>query len=202
MKIAIWARVSSQEQDASTQLEALRTLAAQLGGDIVYEYVLNESATGKRGRRKEFDLMMQDAARRRFDLLLFYNLSRFSREGVRKTIHYLERLDSHGVRFKSMQEPLLDTDNEMIRYVVLAMLSYLAEYQAQQISEATRCKLESLKAQGVKLGRPSKYQTLRPQLRILAQDDSLSTAEIGRRLGISYNSTKTYLKRLEREEKP
>ncbi|MDQ3397121.1 MAG: recombinase family protein [Deinococcota bacterium] len=115
MKIAIWARVSSQEQDASTQLEPLRTLAAQLGGEIVYEYVLNESATGKRGRRKEFDLMMQDAARRRFDLLLFYNLSRFSREGVRKTIHYLERLDSHGVRFKSLQEPLLDTDNEMIR---------------------------------------------------------------------------------------
>ncbi len=115
MKIAIWARVSSQEQDASTQLEPLRTLAAQLGGEIVYEYVLNESATGKRGRRKEFDLMMQDAARRRFDLLLFYNLSRFSREGVRKTIHYLERLDSQGVRFKSLQEPLLDTDNEMIR---------------------------------------------------------------------------------------
>jgi DNA-binding CsgD family transcriptional regulator len=41
---------------------------------------------------------------------------------------------------------------------------------------------------------------LRPQLRILAQDDTLGTAEIGRRLGISYNSAKTYLKRLEREE--
>jgi hypothetical protein len=47
MKIAIWARVSSQEQDASTQLEPLRTLAAQLGGEIVYEYVLNESAEGQ-----------------------------------------------------------------------------------------------------------------------------------------------------------
>ena len=198
-RVAIWARVSSDEQDPRTQLEPLRALAGQLGGEVVKEYVLHESATGKRGRRVEFDEMLKDASRRKFDLLLFYNLSRFSREGIRKTVAYLQRLDACGVRFKSYEEPFLDTDNELISHIVVGLLAYVAHYQGQQISEATKRKLDGLRAQGVKLGRPSKYQTLRPRLRALAQED-VSTTEISRRLGISYNSAKAYLKRLERDD--
>ena len=199
-RIAVWARVSSNDQDPLTQLEPLRSLAGQLGGEVVREYVLHESATGKRGRRVEFDTMLKDASRRAFDLLLFYNLSRFSREGIRKTVAYLQQLDACGVRFKSYEEPFLDTDNELISHIVVGLLAYVAQYQGQQISEATKRKLSSLKAQGVKLGRPSKFQLLRPKLLSLARDDGLGTTEISRRLGISYNSAKAYLKRLEREQ--
>ena len=197
-RIAIWARVSSADQDPTTQLEPLRALAGRLGGEIVREFVLHESATGKRGRRVEFDEMMGAASRREFDLLLFYNLSRFSREGIRKTILYLQQLEGYGVRYKSHQEPMLDTENELIRHVVLAMLAYLAEYQAQQISEATTRKLASLKAQGVQLGRPTRYIELRPALRAMVQEGATKT-EIARRLKISYNTMKKYLERLEQE---
>ncbi len=59
--------------------------------------------------------MFADAARRRFDVLLFWALDRFSREGMRKTIAYLERLDECGVSFKSYTEPFLDTDTPDVR---------------------------------------------------------------------------------------
>lgn len=46
--------------------------------------------------------MLADAERLRFDLVLFWALDRFSREGIRETIHYLQRLDACGVRFKML----------------------------------------------------------------------------------------------------
>ena len=198
-RVALWARVSSDEQTPSTQLVPLRSLAKQLGGEVVREFVLHESATGKRGRRKEFEEMLTAAARREFDGLLFYNLSRFSREGIRKTIIYLQRLEACGVWYKSYQEPMLDTENELVRHVVTGLLAYLAEYQAQQISEATTRKLASLKAQGVQLGRPTRYIELRPALRAMVQEGATKT-EIARRLKVSYNTMMKYLERLEQEQ--
>lgn len=195
-RVALWTRVSADESDPKTQLEPLRAFAAQLGGEVVKEYVLNESATGKRGRRVEFDQMMKDASKRYFDLLLFLNMTRFSREGIRKTIAYFQQLDVYGVRYKSLQEPFLDTENELIAYMVKGLLAYFAHYQANQISEATKRKLAHLKAQGVKLGRPSKFKQLEGDLVKLKRADT-PPAEVARRLGISYNSARTYLRRLE-----
>ena len=164
MRIALWARVSRDDQDPITQLAPLRELATNLGGEIVKEYVLWETARRGKRERAAFDEMMADASRREFDLLLFYRLDRFSREGIRKTTIYLQQLESFGVAFKSHQEPFLDSQNDLIRHVVLALLSYVAEYEALKISENTKRKLADLKAKGKKLGRPSKFQTLRPQL--------------------------------------
>jgi hypothetical protein len=45
--------------------------------------------------------MFEDARTRQFDLVLFWALNRFSREGTLKTLEYLQRLDSYGVAWKS-----------------------------------------------------------------------------------------------------
>lgn len=196
-RIALWARVSRDDQDPSTQLAPLRSLAAQMGGEVVKEYVLWES--GRRGKRERraFDEMMLGASRREYDLLLFYRLDRFSREGIRKTTLYLQQLESFGVGFKSYSEPFLDSQNDLIRHVVLGLLSYVAEYEAVKISENTKRKLAELKSKGKKLGRPSKFEGLRARL-VALQQEGVETAEVARRLNISYNSAKTYLAKLDR----
>ena len=199
MRVALWARVSRSDQDPLTQLEPLRQLAHNLGGTVAKEYVLWETATQGKRERKVFDLMMADASRRDYDLLLFYRLDRFSREGIRKTTLYLQQLESFGVAFKSYQEPFLDSQNDLIRHVVLGLLSYVAEYEAQKISENTKRKLADLKRKGKKLGRPSKFETLKPKL-VSLKEQNVPPAEVARRLGISYNSAQTYLQYLERED--
>jgi len=83
----------------------------------VAEYVDRESGTRVRRERKDFDRMFADAARKRFNVLLFWALDRFSREGIRKTIAYLQRLDDCGVAFKSYAEPFLDADNELMTFL-------------------------------------------------------------------------------------
>ena len=46
---------------------------------------------------------------RAFDLVLFWSLDRFSREGVLGTLQYLQRLTSYGVDWKSYTEQYIDS---------------------------------------------------------------------------------------------
>jgi DNA invertase Pin-like site-specific DNA recombinase len=53
--------------------------------------------------------MFVDAYQRRFDVVLFWSLDRFSREGVTETLNHLQKLTITGVQFKSFTEPFLDS---------------------------------------------------------------------------------------------
>ena len=68
---------------------------------------------------------------------MFWSLDRFSREGLRKTVAYLQQLEALGVRFRSYTEPYLSTENELVSHVLLGVLSYFAEYEAHKISRRT-----------------------------------------------------------------
>jgi DNA invertase Pin-like site-specific DNA recombinase len=136
IRVAIYLRVSKDDgsQETDNQLLQLREFCGRWDGhELVAEYLDRESGTRGRRERKDFDRMFAEAARRRFDVLLFWALDRFSREGIRKTIAYLERLDACGVAFKSYTEPFLDTDNEPIAHIVLGVTSYYAQQEALRI---------------------------------------------------------------------
>lgn len=153
---------------------------------------------GARGRRerKDFDRMFTDAARRRFDVLLFWALDRFSREGIRKTIAYLERLDACGVAFKSYTEPFLDTDNELIAHIVLGVTSYYAQQEALRISDRTKAGLERARRSGKVLGRPDGFERWALVLAGM-KGREFSQGRMSRETGLSYNTVEKYLKRLD-----
>jgi DNA invertase Pin-like site-specific DNA recombinase len=90
MKAAIYARVSTADgrQDVENQLVELRRFSAPQGWEIDKEYIDHES--GGRADRREFKKLLDDAAQRRFDLVLFWALDRFTREGALDTLKYLE----------------------------------------------------------------------------------------------------------------
>jgi DNA invertase Pin-like site-specific DNA recombinase len=90
MKIAILSRVSTTKQDNENQLLQLREFAGKQGWEIVGEYIDTVTGSGKKAR-DQFDRMMRDASQRKFDLVLFWKLDRFSREGVRKTLRHNTR---------------------------------------------------------------------------------------------------------------
>ena len=58
----------------------------------IKKYVEHES--GGTGKRSECQALFADAHRRRFDLVLFWSLDRFSREGALPTLQYLNQLQS------------------------------------------------------------------------------------------------------------
>lgn len=199
IRVALYFRVSREDQHPENQLLQLRQYCERWEGHVlVAEYVDRESGRKGRRERKDFDRMFADAAGRRFDVILIWALDRFSREGIRKTLSYLERLDACGVAFKSYTEPFLDTDNELLAHIVLAVTSYYAQLEAVRISERTKAGLERARAQGKIIGRPDGFERWSPMLASMRKE-RVSKKEMCRRTGLSYNTVKKYLTRMDAE---
>jgi DNA invertase Pin-like site-specific DNA recombinase len=193
MRVAIYARVSTDDkgQDPENQLRELRAWSANAGHTIAHEYIDRE--TGRKGvhTRKQFAALFEDAHRRKFDCVLFWALDRFSREGMVPTIIYLQRLASYGVSFHSYTEAHLATDNEMVRNILLSVMSSLAKVEAQKIGERTRAGMARAKAQGKHIGRPPLDPVLRNKIaKHLAA--GLSAYAVGKRLGIDPHTVAKY----------
>ncbi len=110
MKVAIYARVSTDKQDNANQLEQLREFASKQHWEVVTEY--KDTVSGGKRNRPQFEAVMLAASQRKFDLLLFWALDRLSREGIIKTLGYLEQLRTWGCGWRSYTQPFLDTGNE------------------------------------------------------------------------------------------
>jgi len=162
-RVAIYARVSKNDesQDPQNQLNPLRDYAKALGGEIVEEYV--DLASGGSGDRQRFLQMLNDADKHKFDLILVWALDRLSREGISNTLGYLERLKRNGVALKSLQESWLDTRDEGLGQLLLAIFSWVAQQERKRIVERTKAGLERAKRQGKRLGRPMGVKDSRPR---------------------------------------
>lgn len=200
-KSAIYMRVSKDDgsQDPDNQLLVLKEEIERAGEELVDIYVDRETGTKGRRQRSDFARMFEDAERRRFELLRFWALDRFSREGIRKTIGYLQQLDHLGVRFKSHTEPYLNTDNELIAHIVLGVTSYYAQLEAQRISDRTKAGLARARASGKVIGRPDGYERWRPVLESMLADGYGKT-RMSRETQLSYNTIKSYLVRIEKTD--
>src|SRR4051812_10776765 len=97
--------------------------------------------------------MFEDAAKRKFDLVLFWSLDRFTREGVLETLNHLQRLSAYGVGWRSYQEHYLDSCGPF-RDVVISLMATLAKQERLRISERTRAGLKRARHEGKILGRP------------------------------------------------
>ena len=211
-RAALYLRVSKSTANADgrpgqteqNQRLQLRRFAEQNGYDLarpdgtLREFVDRESGRKGRRERSAFAAAFEAAERREYDTLLFWSLDRFSREGIRKTIAYLQQLESLGVHFRSYTEPYLSTDNELVSHVLLGVLSYFAEYEAQKISRRTVAGLERARAEGKSLGRPSTFARHRKDLEQM-HGAGVAKAEMARRTGLSYNTVKQHLRRIDAE---
>src|SRR5579864_4029402 len=107
MKCAIYARVSTTDQNCEMQLLELREYIARRGWEIHREYV-DTGFCGARASRPALDRLMADAAQHKFDVVLVWKLDRFGRS-VLHLNQQLAALTSYGVRFISSSRSL-DTD--------------------------------------------------------------------------------------------
>jgi len=152
-RIVLYARVSTKDkgQDTRNQLAQLRDFCANQDWAILHEYV--DHASAKTADRPQFKAMMAAAAQREFDLVLFWSLDRFSREGVLETLQHLQRLTSYGVGWKSFTEQYLDSCG-IFRDAVLSILATIAKQERIRLSERTLAGLARARKQGHIGGRP------------------------------------------------
>jgi DNA invertase Pin-like site-specific DNA recombinase len=155
MRVALYGRVSKDDgkMEVENQLHELREFCKQSGWTVVHEYVDKVTGSKSDKERGQFGQMFEGARKRKFDLVLFWSLDRFSREGVLATLQYLERLDKWGINWRSYQEAYLDSCGPF-KDVVVSLMATLAKQERLRISERTKAGLKRAKRQGKVLGRP------------------------------------------------
>jgi DNA invertase Pin-like site-specific DNA recombinase len=182
MNVAVYARVSTDKQDNANQLDQLREFAARQGWVITVEFVDSVTGSGRK-TRPQFERMLLAASQRKFDLLLFWALDRLSREGIVRTLGYLEQLRAWNVGWRSYTQPFLDTGNAMTNGIVLSVLSAVAQQERITLSERTKAGLQRAKRAGRTLGRRAVSVDLAKVERHRA--DGLGLRAIATKLGIS-----------------
>ena len=195
--IAIYGRVSKGDQHAESQLRELREWCARCGHTIVAEYIDVESGKyGAGDKRPELARLLDDAGKRRFDMVVVWALDRLSREGMAKTVHYLELLTSHGVAFHSCMEPMISTDNELVRDIVIAVMAGLAKVERARIAARTKAGLARVKVEGTRsgkaIGRPALDPVVVARIRSLA-GDGLRPYRIGKLVGVDAKTVTKYV---------
>jgi DNA invertase Pin-like site-specific DNA recombinase len=182
LRVALYARVSTRDgrQDTQNQLQQLREFCQRQGWQVTAEYI--DKASGKSGDRPEFKHLFDSASRREFDVVLFWALDRFSREGTLATLQYLQQLDSYGVGYRSYCESWLDSLGPF-KDVVLSLLATLAKQERVRLSERVTAGLKRARKEGRIGGRP-KVIASTSKMRKLAEQ-GLSAVKIGKQLGVS-----------------
>ena len=145
MNVALYIRVSTDKQEANNQLVQLISYCEKKEYNIINAYT--DIISGKETRRPQFDLMFFEAHQRMFDLVLFWDLSRFSRAGTLFTLQKLKELENIGVNWESFQEPYFNSIGEF-KDVVLSILATVAKIERQKISERTKAGLANAKNVG------------------------------------------------------
>jgi DNA invertase Pin-like site-specific DNA recombinase len=182
MKAAIYTRVSgkSNRQDAANQSLQLVEYCQRQGWEFT-EYT--DRMTGTKRDRRAFLKMFEDARLKQFDVVLFWALDRFSREGTLQTLQYLQRLDSYGVAWKSFTEQYLDSTG-IFRDAVIAILATVAKQEHARLSERVVAGLRRAKREGKVLGR-KRIIVDRERIRTMHAQDGLTVRAIAAKVGVS-----------------
>jgi DNA invertase Pin-like site-specific DNA recombinase len=151
MRAAIYARVSTLDQEPLNQLQELRRYSDARGWTAT-EYV-DRGVSGAKDRRPALDTLIGDAKRRKFDVLVCWRLDRLGRN-LRHLVTLLEELQSIGVAFVSLGEGIDCTTPA--GKLQLHILAALAEFERERIRERVLAGLARARTQGKRLGRPRK----------------------------------------------
>jgi DNA invertase Pin-like site-specific DNA recombinase len=178
MKAAIYARVSTLDQEPENQLAELRRYV-EARGWTAREYV-DRGVSGAKERRP---------------VLVVWRLDRLGRN-LRHLILLLEELSALGVNFVSLGEGI-DTSTPAGR-LQLHILGAIAEFERARIAERVKAGVERVRRQGRRLGRPEREV---PES-VVAPLRGLSVREAAKRLGVSTAAAHRWLHKASHKSSP
>lgn len=152
-RVALYVRVSTDKQTVENQQIELEKVAKQRGWEIVAIYADN-GVSGAKGRehRKQFDKLIKDATRAKFDIVAAWSVDRLGRS-MQHLVTFLNELHEVGCDLYLHQQGI-DTTTPAGR-ALFGMSAVFAEFERSMIQERVKAGLERAKKKGKKLGRPT-----------------------------------------------
>lgn len=181
MGCAIYARVSTTDQNCEMQLRELREYISRRQWTNAGEYV-DTGFSGAKASRPALDRLMADAAKRKFDCVAVWKIDRFGRS-VLHLNQQLAALNSYGVRFIATSQSLDTDEKNPTSRLLLQILASVAEFEREMIRERTLSGIRAAQAAGRVVGRPKRIFR-RDEVARLRDEEGLSWRAIGKKLGI------------------
>ncbi|SKH29458.1 site-specific recombinase PinR [Mycobacteroides abscessus subsp. massiliense] len=142
-----YARVSTTEQSADLQLDALHAAGVE-------QVFTDEGVSGSVSSRPELDKCL--AHLRAGDTLVVWRLDRLARS-LKNLLELVESLSNSGIHLRSLTEAI-DTSSASGR-LILSVFGALAEFERALIIERTQAGLTAARARGARIGRPTAMTT-------------------------------------------
>ena len=192
-RAAIYARVSTRNgQTPENQLAALREVATRAGWTIAGEFV-DHGISGAKGRdkRPEFDRLLKDATRRKFDVLAAWSVDRLGRS-LQDLVAFLAEIHAQGIDLY-LHVQGLDTTTPAGK-ALFQMLGVFAEFERAIIQERIAAGLARARSKGRRLGRPPVAE---PTMRRVLEGHAASKSNraLAAELGISEATVRRVLAR-------
>jgi DNA invertase Pin-like site-specific DNA recombinase len=187
MRIGIYARVSTRDQNCEMQIRDLRAYCTARGFELVREFI-DVGQSGAKDSRPELNKLMDDARKRQFDAIVVWRFDRFARS----TKHLLLALDefrSLGIQFISYQENI-DTSSALGQ-AMFTIVGAVAQLERDIIRERVNAGIQNARANGTRFGRPTVQVNCEQILELRARGNSLQ--QIATNLGIGYGTVRARL---------
>jgi len=185
-RVVIYSRVSTNEQDTENQLILLKKIVEQNNWSLVDVYV-DHGISGSKGRDKriQFDRLIKDMTRRKFNKILVWDVSRLGRS-LQHLVEFLNEVNSIGCNLYIHQSGL-DTATPSGK-MMFQMIGVFSEFEREMISERVKLGLDRVKAKGQKLGAPIKINKDIIQNVLQLHNNGIGTTKISRSLKIGISS--------------
>ena len=168
-RVALYGRVSTNNQDVELQLQELREVASQRGWDIVGEFK-DEGISGSSRDRQGLQEMLNTIRGGKVDVVAVWKIDRLGRS-LQHLLQILDELALRGVDFVAIRNAGLDSTSAQGR-LMLQILGAFCEYEAELIRERVRAGVARAKANGKRCGRPRRELDLRAAHLLLEQGHS------------------------------
>jgi len=188
-RIALYCRVSTSDQSTDSQLLDLRRYVSDRGWQIHREYV-DEGISGTKDSRPALNELMNDAKKRRFDVVLVWRFDRFARS-TRHLINALEEFKNLKIDFVSYQENI-DTSSPL-GGAIFTIISAVAQLERDIIAERVKAGLRNAVEAGKQLGRP-RGTSLDIEAIHRLKSEGLSVREVAKQVGTSKTTVSRLLK--------
>jgi DNA invertase Pin-like site-specific DNA recombinase len=188
-RCAIYARVSTHEQEPRTQLRELSAYVKQRRFTVTHTLVEKES--GADPTRPKLKELMELAGKRKVDVVLVWKFDRFARS-TQQLLAALDEFRQLGIDFISYTENV-DTSTPSGK-ALFGMVSVIAEFERDLIRERIRAGVARARADGTRLGRPAVSTELVARIRTLHRQGE-SRRAIAKATGASRSTVGKYAPR-------
>ncbi len=189
---ALYARVSTLDQNCDLQLADLRRYARQRF-ECLCEYV-DRGISGTQRHRPQLDVLVKDARKRMFDVVLVWKFDRFARS-LKHLIDSLEEFRALGIDFISYTEGI-DTTTPTGQ-LLFHMVGAVAQFERDLIVERVRAGMAHARAMGKRIGRPRAEVDLEQV--VLFRNQGKSLRAIARLLAVPVSRVRRALVRTDRQ---